>query len=153
MVITREFQVARFFKQTQKRAIIKRDGLYLVKTPDMQTIHRTFEEAVDSYHMLYGPHAAIAGPIDDTFQPTPIAIEPVVQPKPMTPAQIEREKTFDQMAEMYAKQVDSFEAVMRKSHGIRAKVAAEKAQRMKDRVKYCEAMAKNLGGSSDQEAA
>lgn len=138
--------MARYFKQNQGRAIVKRDGLYLVKTKDMQTIHRTFEEAVDSYHMVYGPMAAIAGPIDDTFQPSKM-VQPTLTlvPKPKTPAQIQREDTFIQMGETYTKQVAHFEEVMRKSHGIMKKIAEDKAKRMADRVKYCEAMARMEG--------
>lgn len=172
--------MARYFKPTQKRAIIKSSGLYMVKTPDMMTYHRTFEEAVDSYHMLYGPLAPIAGPIDDSFVPQdaqPVAI-PVDQPMTVDDRietfkegsrdllrdveqdrafkianRKEREAVFDKMAEDYSNQVVHFEEVMRKSHGIRLKLAQEKAQRMKDRVAYCKAMQESFGGSLETDEA
>lgn len=160
--------MARFFKKTQTRAIIKYYGLYMVKTPDMRTLHRTFMEAVDMYHMVYGPNAPIVGPIDGSFKPEPLPVE-VKQPAKVDVmieafteqsrdllrnlAQdrakriVDQEKAqaaFEEMAKTYADQVISFEEVMRKSHGIRAKVMEERIQRMKDRVKYCESMAEQI---------
>lgn len=126
--------MSNYFKKTQKRAIINDQGLFIVKTSGMLTYHRSFEDACDAYHMVYG-QVPIAGPLD--LSPKVKAIEPDTTTKVDIST---REATFNQMADTYAEQVKSFEAVMRKSHGIVQKVAEERMQRMKDRVRYCETM-------------
>lgn len=100
--------MARYFKQPkvkQSRAIFIEDGLYHVKTSDMHTHHRTFEDACDAYGMVYG-QAPICGVLDQPKgQVVPLVIpDPPVQLK-LTPRQqfLKAQETYKNSCETYQK--------------------------------------------------
>ena len=140
--------MGRYFSPKSNRAISKRDGLYVVKTKEMCTLHRTFEEAVDSYHMLYG-RVPLAGPIESE-KPTLILAE---QPRVARISDQQALEAYKQMAETYKAQVEDFERVMRNAIGIKQTVMKEKIQRFEQRIKYAEHMSEVLVGAEEREAA
>lgn len=56
--------MARYSEPKAQRAILNQYGLFIVKTKDMCTYHRNFEDAVESYGNVYGmvPVAGIVTP-------------------------------------------------------------------------------------------
>ncbi len=70
--------MSRYF-QSQKfnRSIFLEDGLYQVKTEHMHTYHRTFEEACDAYHMVYG-QVPVAGPLKKAIEVVKVVAHEIV---------------------------------------------------------------------------
>lgn len=97
--------MARYSEPKQKRSIICKDGLFIVKTKDMCTYHRTFEDAIESYSLVYGMHP-IAGDIRPQIK--------LVLPKIVvaTPVSFDEAlSAFENSTEIYRKSIELIEQI------------------------------------------
>lgn len=96
--------MGRYFKLKQTRAIIEKDGLFIVKTNEMRTVHRSFEEACEAYCSVYG-QVPIAGRIEASLKPPKETIN-----KPSSHK--EQSTSFvDLVCKKYQETLDKYEAL------------------------------------------
>lgn len=143
--------MARYSEPKQKRSITKQYGLFVVKTPDMCTYHKTFVDAVESYSNVYRT-LPLAGVLESELENRSLEICKEIQKLKDHAEQTyaKMEKTYIQMSETFEKSSRTFEEVVSQSRTV-VKASRELRQRVRNRRKHMESYM--TGQSKNEEAA